>query len=124
MFRPPKESEKLEERNLKEHIAKYEHRVLFETDMLSNSRFARLVECDFNDSNMFFKHLESLPIKLVIFDDFASVITTPNNSDRDKFESLITYNRNLIELYTSAFDGYWEKAKPLRLEDIEKALEK
>jgi len=119
----PEDSDDLEKRARLKHVT-YDHRVLFESHMIDDPKFLGLLSCDFNDEYMEFRHMESLPIKLVIFDDFAGVVTTPNNSDRDKFESVLTYNRNLIEFYITSFDSYWERAKILKAADIEERLKK
>jgi len=119
----PEESIDLERRARLKHVT-YNHKVLFETHMIDDPKFLGLVSCDIKDEYMEFRYLESLPIKLVIFDDFAGVVTTPNNSDRDKFESVLTYNRNLIEFYITSFDSYWERAKILKASDIEERLKK
>lgn len=119
----PDDSQDIEKRKQLGNSQRTLH-ILFETDMLNNKDFLGMIKCDFGDPSMHFRHLESLPIKLVLFDNFAGVVTTPNNSDRNKFESILTYNRNIVEFYISSFDSYWDRAEILTMEEIEKRLKK
>jgi sugar-specific transcriptional regulator TrmB len=119
----PRDSQDLEKRR-RLGISPRNIHVLFETGMLDNQNFLWMIECDFKDPLMQFRHLESLPIKLVIFDNFAGVVTTPNNTDRNRFESILTYNRNVVEFYISSFDSFWDRAKVLTAEDIEERIGK
>ena len=45
-----------------------------------------------------------------------------NNTNPEEYTSLLVQNPQLVKTLTIAFDTLWERAEPVRIEDIEKVL--
>jgi len=99
----------------------FEGRVLCESAMLEDPDYAYYIEIDIKRGQQF-KHLPSLPIKMIIFDDFAATFSMSNNTNPEEYTSLLVQNPQLVKTLTIAFDTLWERAEPVRIEDIEKVL--
>ncbi len=93
--------------------------VICETDMLKDREYRETIKIFLNSGNLV-RHLPSVPIKLVIYDDYASLISmTPNGRPEDHI-SLLIQNKQIIRFHIKSFELLWEVAKPVRLKDIER----
>ncbi len=95
-----------------------ERRLLCETALLKDENFRETIRIHLEPGHPV-RHLKSLPAKLQIFDDTAAIISIKANGTPQDSISMFLLNRELITMHITAFDTYWKKATPVKLEDIE-----
>ena len=96
--------------------------ILFESDMLKNKEFAMVLKFKIFDNHKI-RHLPSLPVKIIIYDDYACIVDIKHNKKPENWTRLLIQNKEFVKYQIIAFDALWEKATPIQLEDIEKILE-
>ncbi len=96
--------------------------IIIETKMLENEEFLSRVSESFEKSNFNIRHLSSLPSKMVIYDDYASLLTirSVGGDYGSHLESVFTFSKDVVKLHIHAFEALWEKAEPVTKEDLEK----
>jgi sugar-specific transcriptional regulator TrmB len=93
--------------------------ILVETEMLRSSDFREMVRDSIESGNQFVRHLPSLPLKIIIFGEVGSITTMAKNKSPEEMLAIVTQNRQLVAMQINAFDYLWEKATPLKVEDLE-----
>ncbi len=63
--------------------------------------------------------LPSVPIKMTIYDDFASTIVLNIKLAPEDFIIIIIRNRDLLQYFINSYDCLWQVARPVSLKELE-----
>ena len=91
--------------------------VLCESDMLKDKDYLETIKIFLNSGNLV-RHLPSVPVKLLIYDDFASLISMSPNGKPETHIALLIQNKQIVSFHILSFDLLWKTAKPI-LEHME-----
>lgn len=89
-----------------------ETKFICELSMLELPGFAKLVK-EASAKNVQFKTLPTIPTEIVIFDEFAALITMSKNENPDETIELLVQNSQFVKLLIFAFDTIWNIAQPI-----------
>ena len=96
---------------------------LCESIMLEDPDYLRTVKAFLEFGDMI-RHLPSLPSKMEIYDDSICLVMMRYNQNPKEMLSLFVKNRDLVATFVHAFNGLWEIANPVNLEEVNKRLMK
>jgi len=96
-----------------------ERYLVFETEMLTSAEFRGALRQDLDGGVFYFRHIDKIPTKMMIFDDVGAIVVMNRNESPNENISLVVQNKEMVAVLLRTFEDVWDKADPVTIKLID-----